>query len=30
VQLEEEKVNDAEDTTFRIICGPSFTKDGAE
>jgi hypothetical protein len=30
VQLEEEKVNEAEDTTFRNICGQSFAKDEAE
>jgi hypothetical protein len=30
MQLEEEKVNEAEDTTFRIKCGHSFSKDEAE
>jgi hypothetical protein len=30
VQLEEEKVNEPEDTTFRIICGQPFAQDEAE
>jgi hypothetical protein len=30
VQLEEEKVNETEDTTFHIICGQSFAQDGVE
>jgi len=30
MQLEEEKVNEAEDTTLHIICGQSFAQDGAE
>ena len=28
--MEEEKVNEAEDTTLRIICGQSFPQDGTE
>ena len=30
VQLEEEKVNEAEDTTLHITCVRSFSKDGTE
>jgi len=30
VQLEEEKLNEAEDTTLHIICGQSFAQDEAE
>jgi len=28
--MEDEKVNEAEDTTLRIICGQSFAQDGTE
>jgi hypothetical protein len=30
VQLEEEKENEAEDTTLHITCGRSFSQDGTE
>jgi len=30
MQMEDERVNEAEDTTLRIICGQSITLDGTE
>jgi hypothetical protein len=30
IKMEDEKVNEAEDTTLRIICGQSFAHDGTE